>query len=232
MIRATAAIAACLASASPVTAAEGNAPGCDERIVAVGGPCLEGATTSRTGDLPASSREVLGFRLGEHSFDDARRLFGNAQRWHSGDAAASEDKLCYVARDGEQQVTLVLSSNSEMSEGAIDGIAVIGGPTGFAGRCLSLVSRRPEELGTSSGIRLGMSLAQMTAILGQPTEVRGDYVFYVYCSDKKLERTDPAYQQCKVGDSSVASRCSGLTARFDDDRLRWVEFGYGTDYVC
>jgi hypothetical protein len=233
MNRAKTAIAACVVSALPLAAAREIAPGCEERIVTVGGPCLDGTATSRGGELPVSSREILGFRLGEHSFEDAQRLFGKGRRWHSGDAAASEEKLCYVARDDEQQATLVLSANAEMSaRGTIDGMTLIAGSTVFAARCPLMASRRPVEVKTSSGIHLGMSLPQMKAVLGPPTEVRGDYVFYTYCSEKNLTPSDPAYEQCKVGNSSVVSRCSGLTARFEDNRLRWVEFGYGTDYVC
>lgn len=227
-----AAIAAWLVFALPRAATEQIEAGCDERIVAVGGPCLDGTAASREGDLPLSSREILGFRLGEHSFDDARRLFGQAQRWHSGDAAASESKVCYLVRDSEEQATLVLSANSEMSGGAVDGMSLIAGSTRFAERCLSIASRRPSEVRTSSGIHLGMSLPQLKAVLGQPTEVRGSHVFYTYCSEKRLGPTDPAYEQCRVGDSSVVLRCSGLTARFENDRLEWVQFGYGSDYIC
>ncbi len=232
MKRLGAAIAVWLVFASPLIAAETIAPGCEERIVTSGGPCLDGTETSQEGDLPTSSRRILGFRLGEHSFDDAQRVLGMALPWHSGDAAASEDKVCYVARDGEEVVTMVLSANSEMSGGQIDGMTLIAGPIGFAERCLLMTSRHPDEVRTESGIHLGMSMDQMKAVLGQPTEVRGEYVFYTYCREKTLTPTDPAFAQCKVGGNAVASRCSGLTARFQNDRLRWVELGYGTEYGC
>ena len=226
-------ISACLLLPTmPLMTADRIEPSCEESIIAVGGPCLLGNATSRGGELPALSREILGFRLGRHSFEDAQRFFGPAQRWHTGDAAASEDKVCYVTQDREERTTLVLSANSEMSGGTVDGMTVIAGATGFAERCLSMGSRRPVEVRTSSGIHLGMSQAQMKVVLGPPTEVRGDYAFYTYCSHKHLHQTDSAYEQCRVGDRAGSSRCSGLTARFEGHRLKWVEFAYGSDYLC
>jgi hypothetical protein len=182
--------------------------------------------------LARSSRQILGFRLGKHSFEVAQRLFGNASRWHSGDAAASEQKICFVAGVGAEEATLVLSANREMSGGQIGGMTLIGGRTSFSERCLSLATRNPKDLRTDSGIGIGMSSAELKRILGPPTEIRGDYVFYTYCSEKMLKPTDPGYANCKDGGHAIVSRCSGLLARFENDQLRWVEFGYAADYGC
>lgn len=225
MNRLTAATSACLMLALPLIAGEPVPPDCEERILAVGGPCLEGTAASESGALPRASRQILGFRLGKHSFEAAQVLFGNALRWHSGDAAASEQKLCFVARAGAEEATLVLSANSEMSRGQVDGMTLIGGRTDFSERCLSLATRNPRDLKTDSGISIGMSAAQLKRILGPPTEIRGDYVFYTYCSEKSLKPTDPGYANCKDGDHATVFRCSGLMARFENDKLRWVEFG-------
>jgi len=207
---------------------------CDELIRTVGGPCLDagtGAEKERHGYLPRASRQVLGFTLGRDSFAQAASLWGKATCWESGDGGAGEDKICYVAGRGSGQVTLVLSA-SVLSDRKIDNLRVIGGRTDFSQKCAALPARLAHGIGTQSGIRLGMTRKGLERILGSATGAHGDLVSYTYMAEKALPKTDPDYLACKVGDKSVASLVSGLTARFEGDRLAWFELGYMNGFMC
>jgi hypothetical protein len=206
---------------------------CEDLIMNFGGPCLaESTSKSRTGFLPRSSRELLGFRVGRDSFPEAEGLFGKASKWHSGDAAGSEEKICYRSGDGGEQVTLVLSANGEMSGGKVDGVRVIRGPTGFSDHCAPLSEKNADVLRHKSTIHLGMSIEDMRSVLGSPVEIRGDYAFYTYCVSKTFTKADRGAGTCNVGEPVTGTRCSALTAHFEAGHLKWFELFYGADFVC
>ncbi len=208
-----------------------NHSSCDEIIRQVGGPCLEGAGKSYPGLLLTQHRDIAGFVVGRDSFETAERIFGKSEFWESGDAAEAESKVCYVSKKGNAKVFVVISSNSEMSNGMVDSLRLIQGKVNFSDHCKESTVK-PEQLRTKSGIHIGMSLSEFKSIMGEPSGSKGDLLFYVFCDKKELKPDDPGYSQCLIDGKSVASRCSGITARFINGKLQWIEIGVAADYVC
>ena len=61
------------------------------------------------------SCEVLGLVLGKHTLSDVQKKLGFSEQFHNGDAATSEDKVCYILSKGEETAYLEFGSNSEMA---------------------------------------------------------------------------------------------------------------------
>lgn len=204
---------------------------CDEIIRRVGGPCLEGEGKSYPGLLLMQHRDIAGFVVGRDSFGTAERMFGKSEIWESGDAAEAESKVCYVSQKGNTKVFVVISSNSEMSNGMVDSLRLIQGKVNFSDHCKESTVK-PEKLRTKSGIYVGMSLSEFKSLMGEPSGSKDHLLFYVFCDEKELKPDDPGYSQCLIDGKSVASRCSGITARFINSKLQWIEIGVAADYGC
>ncbi len=159
---------------------------------------------------------------------EAEQIFGEAPLWHSGDAAASETKACYIPESQKEKIVLVFASNSEMSGGDVIGkVRLIKGSIDFSNQCRATLIK-PENLRTESGIYLGMSLAEFKNIMGEPSGTNDGLLFYVYCERKPYKAGDT---WCVEDGESLATRCSGISARFSNGILQWLTIGFG-DYVC
>lgn len=193
--------------------------------------CFEEINNPRPGSLPQKHRTVMGFVLGRDSFESAKRLFGKAKMWHSGDASTSEDKICYFTASDKQQVVIVFASNSEMSTGAVDEIRLLKGKFAFLDKC-SKTNLPSKKLQTKSGIHIGMSVKKLKSILGQPTEDKRELIVYSYCDKKEFLPEHPLYSSCKDDNKSSAQRCSGITVGIKDDLVQWIMLWFGPDYIC
>jgi len=220
----------CLAFLTGLSQGE-NHFSCDEIIRRVGGPCLEGAGKSYPGLLPTQHRDIAGFVVGRDLFGTAERIFGKSELWESGDAAEAESKVCYVSQRGNTKVFVVISANSEMSNGTVDSLRLIQGKVNFSSHCKENTVK-PDQLRTKSGIHIGMSLSEFKSIMGEPSGSEDDLLFYIFCDEKELKPDELGYSQCLVDGKSVVSRCSGITARFINGKLQWVEIGVAAEYVC
>lgn len=201
---------------------------CDDEIKHVGGPCLDGASRSYKGNLPEQHRNINGFLLSGNSFKEAEQIFGEAPIWHSGDAAASEYKVCYISELKKQKIVLVVASNSEMTGGKmVDELRLIQGNVDFLNQCGTTLIK-PENLRTKSGIYLGMPIKEFKKIMGEASGINDGLLFYVYCERKPYKLGDT---WCVENGKSIAERCSGISARFINGMLQWLTIGFG-DYVC
>ncbi len=197
----------------------------------VGRSCFDEIKNARPGSLAQKHRDIMGFVLGRDSFERAEKLFGDANVWHSGDASASEDKICYFTSNGEQQIIMVFASNSEMSMGAVDEVRFLKGNVAFINKC-SKIKLSSKKLQTKSGLYVGMSVKKMKDILGRPTEEEKELIVYSYCDKKELKPDDPLYLDCKVDGKSTAQRCSGITAGVARGLVQWLVMWFGAGYVC
>ncbi|THI85137.1 MAG: hypothetical protein CAF41_012950 [Nitrospira sp. CG24A] len=211
-----------------VAHAEGfQRPTCDDYIHKFGGPCLDGVDgKSVTGTLPVASRTVMGFTMGDKTFDDANKILGDAQRWHTGDAAASEEKICYFSKKGSENVTLVLAQNSEMGS-AIDDMRLIGGSVSFQNQCKELKAA-PSAFRTASGIRIGMTEKELRVILGKPSGSKDGMLVYYWAESSENAPKD----FCIYNGKSMAARGSGIAARFINGRLDWINIGLDSGWQC
>jgi hypothetical protein len=206
---------------------------CDEYMAKFGGPCLDGIPTdvyrSKPGVLPEAHRSIFGFTLGADDFDEAIRRFGPAIQWHSGDAGASEDKLCYMASGPKDALTVVLARNAEMST-RIDEIRMMLGTIESADQC-ARANWPATKIRTTSGLRPGIARSQIVALLGPASNEIGDQMYWNWETTKTLAATDPMYPMCLVDGVSEATQGSGVTARIKNGRVEWLVIGYG-DFVC
>lgn len=202
---------------------------CDEWMATDGGPCLEGIPTathrSKAGVVPEVHRSVMDFVLGADDFREAVERIGPAEQWHSGDAATSETKVCYVTGG----LTLVLARNEEMSS-RIDEIRMIDGTIEKAARCLH-VSWPPDRISTRSGLRPGLTRPQLLTILGPPSNQADGQLYWNWVTRKSLPRNDPAYNMCLLDGQSISYQASGVVVRIEQGRVKWVIVSYG-DFVC
>lgn len=135
---------------------------------------------------------VLGVELHKDTLANVQNRLGVAEVRRYGDAAASGTGLCYVGADG---TVLAFISVNEMGEGrqlvtdfhlaskesmvvyspAAPGYVV---PPSSRPRCSQLrkLSRGTATLG---GLRLGMTTAQVTKMLGRPTEASPEALVYL-----------------------------------------------------
>ncbi len=202
---------------------------CDELMAKYGGPCLEGIPTqmfrSTTGVIPEAHRSIMGFVLGTDDFREATERFGPAAQWHSGDAASSETKVCFVA-DG---VTLVLARNEEMSS-IVDEFRMIEGTIGETHKCLH-VSWPLGRITSQSGLRPGLTRPQLLKILGPPSNEVDGQLYWNWEQRKSLAKNDPSYSMCLLDGQSISTKSSGVIARIEHGRVKWLSVSSG-DFVC
>jgi hypothetical protein len=219
----------CLVSATDTRAADSSR--CDDIIHQVGGPCLFGEGRSAAGLLAKQHRDVAGFLVGRDSFKVAEKVFGRATVWSSGIAFEAEYKVCYISKNNRTKVAVVISSDADIPGGIADTVRLIQGDVGFSGHCTDSAVP-PDKLRTTSGIRVGMTLTAFQSIMGEPSAAKGDLLFYGFCHTKELNPGERQYLQCLDAGKSIGARCSGITARFLDGILQWLEIGTAADYEC
>jgi len=210
---------------------------CDQSMKVSWGPCLEGIPSDifnerkKVGLMPANNAEILGFQVGKHDFPDAMKILGKANQWHTGDAAASEDKVCYISQDGNP-VVFILAANSEMSEGHVDEIRLLKDDGKSPNDC-KRITAKSKDFRTKSGINLGMTEKALEAILGKPTFTDGELRFYSWQDSKELKSQDPDYSSCyKTDGKAIAFLTSFITARISNGILEWVTISSGSKYEC
>jgi hypothetical protein len=138
---------------------------------------------TRTGLAHPNSSDLtlLGIALGRANLASVRKTLGPAKVWSSGDAAASEGKVCYFTQE-PQQVIIVFASNTEMAgppENNVTEIQVIRSKQyANLSKCRPITATS-AEVSTQSGLKLGLSEQDVRRILGTParaTDVKWDYL--------------------------------------------------------
>jgi len=137
-------------------------------------------------ELPTANYEILGIDLGEDMFGRAAAKIGKATTIQRGDASTGREQACYVSPDPRYRVDLIF----EPQKWDVPFILFEGGPDWkCANRCVvsKAISR---DLATTSDLRLGMTPAQVIAIVGKPTKRHeGDFI-YSFLVTKKTSPND------------------------------------------
>ena len=141
---------------------------------------------------------VLGITAGSaQTLTEVTERLGPAKRWHTGDAAESEWKLCYRLGEGADAVFVVFASNSEMSspKGQVNSIRIYGPQVPFAAkrRCAPLAAD-PSEARTQSGLRLAATQSDIFAILWPRTLSKRHSLHYDSCTKRYLEKSQPYFK--------------------------------------
>jgi hypothetical protein len=219
---------------SPVASGETKAEvSCVEYMAKYGGPCLQGIPEvvyrAKPGVIPADHRVVMGFTLGSDDFGEAVQRFEPAKKWHSGDAVASEGKLCYSATAPMCTMTLVLARNSEMGS-SIDEIRMMLGNIESREQCAS-AGWSADRLRTLNGLGPGLSQAQILERLGPPSNKIGAQMFWNWDEKKTLPPSDRMYENCLFNVVAEVVRGSGVSAFIINGRVEWLTISYG-DFLC
>jgi len=133
-------------------------------------------------ELPSSNFQVLGIELDDAMFDRAATKLGKATHVERGDASTGRDQVCYVSTGGNEKVYLIF----ERGEVDFTFFLFTGGPSwNGIDRCVAsnLVSLSSS---TASGLHLGLTRAQIIAILGPPTSRSANELNYSVHVRKKL----------------------------------------------
>lgn len=174
------------------------------------------SSSSRTADDPLERFQgIRGLKVESSTFDDAQGVFGRSQVHDNGEDAG--DHACAVCYVGEDGTVLVLGSHGEMNGcseiGWFDLVAradVWEDRTRRFQRDKVLATCAPSEtlsraVATDGGLRLGMTQAEVSRLLGKPKYVRE--------SEWSYSATVPV-----PGDGEFATQ-RGVGIRFKNDRV-------------
>ena len=125
---------------------------------------------------PNSTLGILGISLLDHQFWSAvTKRFGPTVEVERGDAANGRHQYCYVSSESGLLAHLVF----EVGEVDSGFYLFSGGPDWNGSRYRKPSKLVSDKIGTRSGLRLGLTRAEVEAILGKPTLAKGARILYV-----------------------------------------------------
>jgi hypothetical protein len=137
-------------------------------------------------ELARTNFQVLGINLGETMFSRAATKFGKATTVERGDASTGRQQVCYASSGAQDKGHLIF----EQGEVGYTSYLFADGPT-WEGADRCFVSKAiSRSLATASGLQLGMTPAQVIAILGKPTKRRENALSYSFLVRKKTSPKD------------------------------------------
>jgi hypothetical protein len=136
----------------------------------------------------AGNLNVLGLTLGRSTLADVQAKFGKSvTRKRSREEEAAEE-LCYVSA-GHDQTKVVFEAGFSGGWKELDGFKVLAGGVGLlCYRQCPTASQVTREVQTEAGLKLGMTREQLVALLGTPTQVRGNQVSFEWRSRQAMTK--------------------------------------------
>jgi hypothetical protein len=178
-------------------------------------------------ELASPNFRVLGVTLGESMFSRAATKLGKATTVERGDASTGRRQVCYSSLGPQEKVHLIF----EQGEVGYTFYLFAGGPAWEgADRCVAsnAISR---SLATASGLHLGMTPAQVIAILGKPTKRRENELVYSFLIRKKTspkdlkearERNPEMSEKDFQSNYAYYDLGTGVVAKFLDSKLTYL----------
>jgi hypothetical protein len=131
--------------------------------------------------------KILGLSLTTLGFDDVAARLGKAAVVERGDASYSRSQACYFSGSGSDTIHLIF----EGGEGGSSTVYIFRGGPDWKGSNLCVRSNRvSSDLATGTGLRLGLSRAEVEAILGKPDSVHGNRVSYCRAFKRKATKEE------------------------------------------
>ncbi len=172
---------------------------------------------------------------GVQTLQDVIIRFGETKIWHTGDAAESETKICYLVGTGtkdDDESVVVFASDREMAspDGQINKIRIIDLTSAFPERenCASLHVAK-DRLATPAGLRLGMTLGEVQSLYGMARPTNDGRLGYSTCRKEYMRSTDPYFEhwagktQCFEDPSRpYADDCGTVEILFKDGRAVFI----------
>jgi len=129
---------------------------------------------------PPTNFNILGLTLlDDNLFDAVTKRLGETRRVERGDAATGREQLCYVSQDGA--VHLIF----EQGEVESSFYLFRGGPPWRGSDQCRRSPTVTANVSTASGLRLGMTIAEVRRVLGSPSQCLKDKVIYARETRKK-----------------------------------------------
>ena len=155
--------------------------------------------------LPASNFRILGVNVG----DSPAAALGDATEVKRGDAASGRSQRCYVSETGT--VHLIFE------QGEIQNAFILfqGGPDWKGSDSCLASPKLSENIATARGLKLGMSIKEVKAILGLPNLTRADKLVYYFTFRRTPGPKDPrAVEFIEVEDY--------IEVHFENSRLSYL----------
>ncbi len=133
--------------------------------------------------MPASNFQILGFKLNHETFGKATAKLGKATVVERGDGVTGRSQICYSS---PRKVHLIFEK-SEIND-AFYMFSV--GPDWNGSELCTESNLVTTNLSTASGLHLGQTNAQVTAILGKPSLVADDKIIYSLDVEKRTPVAD------------------------------------------
>jgi len=139
--------------------------------------------------------KIAGLSLDTLTLEAVASKFGKAPVVERGDASTGRSQICYTSGKASDKIHLVF----EFGEGQSSAFYLFRGSTDWDGsnRCVKS-SKLTANISTDTGLRLGLSRAQVETILGKPDVAEGDRIaysreFYRKATKEEFERSRREY---------------------------------------
>jgi hypothetical protein len=144
---------------------------------------------------------ILGLSLKTLDFDKVAVKLGKATLVERGHASYSRSQLCYFSGSGSDRIHLIF----EGGEGGSSTVYIFRGGPNWKGSKLCVKSNRvSSDLTTGTGLRLGLSRAEVEAILGKPDSAGGNRI--AYCRDFKRKATREEFERLRHEDTTLTDK--------------------------
>jgi len=142
------------------------------------------ALPSQAGEDGARFTTFLGARLNMGTLDNVQARLGRTRLIELNDADDYEARICYLGSNG------VVSFLSGVPRLELSGFEIRQPDSAAAAGCRELHGRYAAQARQLGGLRLGMSRAEFTAVVGDPVRWDGDSAERVYESEQKMSPED------------------------------------------
>lgn len=178
-------------------------------------------------ELLSSTLEIATVRVGTGEISRAAKKLGRTVVVQRGDAAESRAQACYFSKDSRAH--LIFQEDGEGFGGAF--YLFSGGPDWNGSRLCSRFSLDSQQIGTPSGLRLGLSPNEVEAILGKPSKASADKLTYILEAQRKtspsalkqLRAQNPNLSEDEFRDDFGSYYVdSFVIAKFSDSKLDYL----------
>ena len=198
-------------------------------LIAVTAVTAEAVTKVRQSDIDRVHVTILGITVGVDGMARVEKRLGRTKsfNFNRGTRKSPVDALCYVSADSEDATRLLFVTGPEGRESKVAQARITAGDVEvkYGLRCLTSKAVG-KGLATASGLRLGMSPAEVKSVLGSPTDESNGFLGYEFHLQRKLTEKEirkiepdrPAVRKYPYQDTS-----SSVEARFADGILKRLD---------
>ena len=131
---------------------------------------------------------LMGFTLGKSTFADVEKELGRAVVQRSSAADSASDQVCYRAPEREH-VSVVFESGPSGGWSTLDGYKVSARPIASSVQCTIMPHGAPV-MATAGGLRLGLTLPQVEALLGTPRLTRRNHATFQWSARRPMTKKE------------------------------------------